>query len=395
MKLTLKRIASISFLLVIFIPNFTFAETKTFIREYTYQASDEDSKNSSRTVALREVKRLLLEELGTYLESETEVQNFQLTQDQITTLTAGVVQTELVEETWNGRTYWIKAKINADSGDVIKSIDALRKDREKTKELTEVRKRSDSLLKENDRLRRILITAKGKKKQKDTAAYNKTIKDLNATEWFEKGYALDESSNYTAAVIAYSKAIELAPQYASTYFNRGNTYINLDNYNQAIKDYDQAIVLNPQLVKAYGNRGNAYRALGDIKLAIQDYDKVIALDPKDEIAYNNRGVAYRNLGNYNQAIKDYDQAIKLNPQYDSPYYNRGNASSKLGDYNQAIKDYDQAIELNPQHANAYYSRAYSYAKLGNFKQADEDTKIAARLGNKVAQDFLTKNGIAW
>jgi len=41
--------------------------TKTFIKEYTYQAGDEDSKNSCRVIALREVKRLLLEELGTYL----------------------------------------------------------------------------------------------------------------------------------------------------------------------------------------------------------------------------------------------------------------------------------------------------------------------------------------
>jgi hypothetical protein len=77
-----------------------FAETRTFIKEYKYQASEDDSRNSSRVIALREVKRLLLEELGTYLESETEVRNFQLTRDQITMLTAGIVQTEIVAEKW-------------------------------------------------------------------------------------------------------------------------------------------------------------------------------------------------------------------------------------------------------------------------------------------------------
>ena len=54
------------------------AETKTFIKEYTYQASEFDSKASSRILALEQVKRLLLEELGTYLISETEVKNFQM-----------------------------------------------------------------------------------------------------------------------------------------------------------------------------------------------------------------------------------------------------------------------------------------------------------------------------
>jgi len=128
------------------------AAIKVFEREYTYQASEADSKLSSRTVSLAEVKRLLLEELGTYLESVTEVKNFQLTKDQITALTAGIVRVEVLDERWDGKTYWLKARVAADPNDVIKSIDALRKDRQKTKELEEVKKRADALLKENETL---------------------------------------------------------------------------------------------------------------------------------------------------------------------------------------------------------------------------------------------------
>ena len=187
MKSILMRITLISFLFVLFIPNLTSAELKTFVKEYIYQASDEDSKNSSRTIALREVKRLLLEELGTYLESVTEVQNFQLTKDQITTLTAGIVMTEVVDDKWDGRTYWLKAKITVDSAAVIKSIDTLRKDRVKTKELEEIRKHSDALLKENERLRKELLLAKGKNRPEAEAAYDKTIKELTAIELNKMG----------------------------------------------------------------------------------------------------------------------------------------------------------------------------------------------------------------
>ena len=111
--------------------NSSFAETKTFIKEDTHHAGDEDSRNSSRIISLREVKRLLLEELGTYLESQTEVKNFQITKDQITALTAGIVNTEVIEDKWDGKVYWLKAKITANPQDVIKSIDDLRKDRQK------------------------------------------------------------------------------------------------------------------------------------------------------------------------------------------------------------------------------------------------------------------------
>ena len=135
------KIILFSCLFLLFIPRPTSAETKIFIKEYTYQAGDEDSKNSSRTIAFREVKRLLLEELGTYLESQTEVKNFQMTRDRITALTAGIVSAEVIEDTWDGKVYWLKAKISANPQDVIRSIDNLRKDRDKVKELEELRKK--------------------------------------------------------------------------------------------------------------------------------------------------------------------------------------------------------------------------------------------------------------
>ena len=98
MKSSLIRINLIFILFVLVIPNFTSAESKTFIKEYTYQASEYDSKVTCRTLALEQVKRLLLEEVGTYLESQTEVKNFQLSKDQITLLTAGVVRTEILKD---------------------------------------------------------------------------------------------------------------------------------------------------------------------------------------------------------------------------------------------------------------------------------------------------------
>jgi hypothetical protein len=53
----------------------SFAALKTFEKEYTYQASEIDSKVSCRTIAMEQVKRLLLEELGTFLISETQVKD--------------------------------------------------------------------------------------------------------------------------------------------------------------------------------------------------------------------------------------------------------------------------------------------------------------------------------
>ena len=166
-----------------------FAETKVFVEEYAYQASEYDSKVSCRALALEQVKRLLLEKLGTYLESETEVKNFQLTRDQIVILTAGIVSTEIIDEKWDGKTYSLKAKINADPKDVINSIEKLRQDRQKTKELGEVRKKADEALREVERLKKELEIAKAGQGEQDQ--YRNAVNRLSATFWFEKGLAQD------------------------------------------------------------------------------------------------------------------------------------------------------------------------------------------------------------
>ncbi len=109
-----------------------FAENKTFIRTYNYQASESDSKITARSKAINEVKRLLLEELGVYMESYTnyivEDKNGAITKDffqnEIKSLSAGVTETKILEENWNGIEYFVKAEIIADPTDVARKINA-------------------------------------------------------------------------------------------------------------------------------------------------------------------------------------------------------------------------------------------------------------------------------
>lgn len=42
-------------------------------------------------------------------------------------LTGGIVKTDIIDEKWNGRTYWLKAKMNSDPDDVIANIDKLKR----------------------------------------------------------------------------------------------------------------------------------------------------------------------------------------------------------------------------------------------------------------------------
>jgi len=324
-------VPSIAFLLFIVSP--AFAETVTFTKEYTYQASDFDSRNSSRTLALETVKRLLLEELGTYLVSETEVKDMRLTKDQVTTYSAGIVGAEIIDEKWDGKSYWLKAKVSADPKEVEITLKKLIEDKSKTQELEESRRKAEELTKENDRLRRELEAgAKAKKRDieaetKNVKAYEKTITGLATMDWFQKGWKDSIAGRHKEALDAFTKAIELKPD-----------------------------------------------------------------DPE---VYTIRGLAYDGFGNERQAIKDYSKSIELKPDDPEVYYFRGVSYGYLKNYKQAIKDFNKAIELDPELAMAYYLRGNAYDNIGNHQQAMADFKIAARLGNKDAQEYAKKRGLDW
>lgn len=115
-------------ILFVTLPYLASAEIKQFIKEYTYQASEKDSKITARDNALEQVKRMLLEELGSYVESHTEVKNFQMSKDQIVAITAGIVHTKILKEEWDGKNYWVSAEVRADPDEIGKAIEHKRKE---------------------------------------------------------------------------------------------------------------------------------------------------------------------------------------------------------------------------------------------------------------------------
>lgn len=178
--------------------------------------------------------------------------------------------------------------------------------------------------------------------------------------------------NYGQALLDCNVAIELAPDFVPAYINRGITYTGLREYELALEDYEQALKLAPQNTFAFYNRANTYLWTGRYKQAIADYSQTITLDNHFVAAYVNRGVVHTEMGNFDLAIADYTQAINLNPSYSQAYYNRAHAYRKLGENESAIVDYTKVIELNSEHPYAYANRADAFMAVGNSERFEED-----------------------
>ena len=265
-----------------------YAEIKTFIREYTYEASEIDSKMSCRAIALEQVKRLLLEQLGTYVESVTVVRDYQVAKDEITTLTAGLVQTTILEENWNGKVYWLKAKIAADPGEVASSIEKLRSNQQLVKDLAEAKEEASQALREIDALRQELAAAEANKEGREQ--YVEAVNTLVATDWFERGQYQTFSGNYQEALRAYDMVVVLRPYDAKAYSNRGAVYVQLGRYENAIKDMDKAVALNPQNKTVLYNRNIVYKKLQETRrvkipqkdILLRRYDERVQLKDREK-----------------------------------------------------------------------------------------------------------------
>jgi tetratricopeptide (TPR) repeat protein len=327
------------------------AATKTFVKDYAYQAGEADSKLSCRSISLEQVKRLLLEELGVFLMSETTVQNFQMTKDQIITLSAGIVSTEIIDEKWDGKSYWLKAKMAADPDEVARSIDIIRKDETKTRELEETKKRADNALKEIERLKKELQIVKSDsiKPDKKQEQYNKAVKDLSATDWFGKGLALSREWKSQLAIDAFSKAVELSPAYYDAYYNRGLEYERSKEYRQAITDFNRVIELNPKHKRAYYNRGDSYFSLGDYSKAAKDFEIQLTSYRSNidhAVTAYNCALSFHNAGEYKKAITYFDWAFAAGYTHlDEMHFYRGASYYHLGDKQKALLDTKKACDL--------------------------------------------------
>jgi len=375
MKSIFVSITLVSFVFILFIPDYTSAELKIFVKEYTYQASDFDSKMSSRTIALEQVRRLLLEEVGTYLISETDVKDFQLTKDRITTLSAGVVQTEILNETWDGKTYYLRARISIDPQEVTKLIAELRYNTQKNQELEETNRKVDEALRRIKQLQDEL--AIGQSSENKQNEYAKAVAKLKAKEWIDRGVAFMNAENYEGGLSAFKNAVEIDPTNSWAYINKGWALNTRGDYYEAIKEFDFAAAIDPQNPWIYINRGVSYNFLENYQQGLLDEERAINLDATISWAYIDRGWSYIGLGEFNQALADLNKAAQLDPKNPHVYHLRVWAHHGLGNKRQALEDIETSLNLAPNNSWTLWNIAAYYALQG------EKEKSLAALGRAI------------
>lgn len=83
-----------------------------------------------------------------------------------------------------------------------------------------------------------------------------------AKKWNSQGNTLAKKGNYNDAIKAYTKAIEIDPNYAAPWSNIGACLYDKGKYWDAIDYFNKAIGIDPTFAKAWCGKGRAYKKLG-------------------------------------------------------------------------------------------------------------------------------------
>lgn len=362
-----------------------------------YQMGDgmEESQAIAKERAKVDALRRASEQGAVYVESVSKVSQGVLTSDDIKMLTATILQVTdekyqpvIVGDSIQYQCHLV-AVVDTDS---VK--DKIRNGRlELEDSLRKYQKENERLSREMDNLRQQYKVASETVKQKLRLAEQKNNREFMANQYAKKGYDLQEKKDFNGAIAAYSKAIELNPDYMEVYNNMGNAYFAIGQMEKAIALYEKVIVLRPDCAEAYNNMGMAYVHLGKSKKAISLFEKALVFKPTAEQIYLNMGDAYAALEQYENALKQYENAVIKNPACSKAYCNMGAIYFLLRQYEKAKNNYEKAITLKPDYVEAYSGLGNAYVGLGKFEEAIHQYEKVVMLKPDDAENYYIMGSV--
>lgn len=152
MKTEDNKISLISLLFIIIFLSFyssAYSASESVFASYKYTMGDNDTKNDAKRICFLEAKRLAIEKAGTYIESSTEIKNFNLTRDEIKTFAGAIVKVEIASEeikfVGENQIIFMTVKADVDIGSFRERVKQIKSDRELEKKVIDQQRQLQGL----------------------------------------------------------------------------------------------------------------------------------------------------------------------------------------------------------------------------------------------------------
>lgn len=124
-----------------------------------------------------------------------------------------------------------------------------------------------------------------------------------------------EEENYKLSIENIQKAIALNPQNSDYYIDLGNYSRNLGRYDDAEKAWTKSIELAPDYFLGYTYRAGLYDEQNRTDEALADYKMVVKTNPKYYFAFEEIGILEFHKENWEEARKYFSKANEISESY--------------------------------------------------------------------------------
>jgi len=175
-----------------------------------------------------------------------------------------------------------------------------------------------------------------------------------------------------------------------THFNSGVHFYNQKEFSKAVLAYQKVIELDPTYVEAYNNLGIIYQLMGNVEKAFWAYQKSTEINPKYEKGYNNLGILLLLKGRYDEALAAFEKALAINSNNIESHLNLGTLFKKEGEWEKAIESYHKALAIDPLHRETHYNIALLYEQLEKLDLAISHYQQFIRLSSKSHPELVAR-----
>lgn len=338
-------------------------DIKEFVREYTYNASETDSKVSARKAAMQQLQSLLIQEVGVQIHSsfdQTEKLNGdefdRKVQANYKTFVQALTKTKILEQKWDGENFYLKARIKVDTGNLTEQI----------------------------KLVYIGGVSDGKPSQKTCkSVHNKAIDMLaeanrpeivNQLVEYSQQYPIDNDCyKWQIGIIKNFTSLELDPAgYRQNLFERiekegssyaGSLMLHVLRYAMAIRPLSES---EWQTVKNTLQRSTKHSNGSTVDILVQ-HTKIENLVNANEYTQK-RNANYQTLDELQKKLAELTKLAKANKLGTPKTYTFSDLASSI---------LNKTIKLQPSLFVVYYKQVYQQL----------DKNVIQRLANNVINDF--------
>jgi len=183
-----------------------------------------------------------------------------------------------------------------------------------------------------------------------TTLFHPTHQEL--TDLFAKANEIHRRGDLIAAAQAYRELLRFCPDLPLLHYNLGLVYFQAEDFAEAYLAFSRAVELAPEDGDSLFNLALTEKKIGKIDRAIDHYRQLLAGEPDCVDALYNLAGCLKDSNRFDEAVDSYRQVLRLAPDHVAANGNLAFLHHRQGQVELAIHHYRLVLEVQPDHPAA-------------------------------------------